>query len=122
FGAGVGSFGSTDPGGGQLGNSGAGIRITDNTNVIGGVGLAQGNLIVNSGGAAVAVTAGARNLIRGNAIFNNGFGIDLGPTGSTANDVDDADAGANNLQNTPEITGNTSDLNTITITFRVPSA
>ena len=45
----------------------------------------------------------------GNAVLRNSLrghdrvGIDLGGDGPTLNDADDADAGANNLQNYPEI-------------------
>lgn len=55
--------------------------------------------------AGVRIRQGSsRNLISANSIFGNGaLGIDLGPAGVTPNDPGDADAGANNLQNFPEI-------------------
>jgi hypothetical protein len=52
----------------------------------------------------VTVTAGSGNAIRRNSIHDNGLlGIDLGANGATANDLLDADQGANQLQNGPVI-------------------
>jgi titin len=86
-----------------LGNAGAGIRISGDTNRIGGLTLGQGNVIEYNGGAGVAVTSGERNEISGNQIFDNdGLGIDLGAfSGVTPNDEGDADTGPNRLQNFP---------------------
>jgi hypothetical protein len=65
------------------------------------------------------MSGGAGNTVRGNSIFsNNGLGIDLlvnGATGVTPNDVNDSDAGANNLQNFPVITTVLSSANSTTI-------
>ena len=45
---------------------------------------------------------GTGNAILSNSIFDNGsLGINLNPGGVTANDVQDPDGGANNLQNFP---------------------
>ena len=104
-----------------FGNTAAGIRISDNSNIIGSIVPGTANTIANSGSAAVIVASGARNSIRGNVLTNNAFGIDLGGDFFTDNDSDDVDAGANNLQNFPEILGNTFDSGTLTITFRVSS-
>jgi titin len=72
-----------------------------------------GNRIAFNGGAGVLVgsdagngfisDAGTGNAVEGNSIFGNaGLGIDLGAFGSvTANDADDFDSGANDLQNFP---------------------
>src|SRR5205814_1437801 len=57
-------------------------------------------------GFGVSVGAGSGNSIRGNSIFANaGRGIDLGDNPALhLNDIGDADAGANNLQNYPYVT------------------
>jgi hypothetical protein len=91
-----------------LGNAGAAIRLTNgaSNNTIGGAESGAGNIIANSGwhGIALFADAGTGNLIRSNSIFDNaGMGIDLGRDAVTANDEGDADTGANNLQNYPEL-------------------
>ena len=94
----------------DLGNKGlAGIFIAagSGNNTIGGLAEGDGNTIAfNPAGIVVNPTAGPGNTILGNSIFSNdGLGIDLGLVGVTLNDALDADAGANNLQNFPVITG-----------------
>jgi hypothetical protein len=99
----------------NLGNLGAGIYINASDNRIGGflifsgLSFAAGNVIAfNHSG--VRVDNGVENRILRNAIYSNGFGrtdglgIDLGPSGVTANDFCDPDTGPNNLQNFPVIT------------------
>lgn len=62
------------------------------------------NTITANAGAAVRVTAGTGNPVRGNSLLSNqGLGIDLGGDGVTPNDAGDGDAGANDLQNFPEV-------------------
>ena len=93
-----------------VGNSGHGVHIEGaSNNVIGE--LPWGNDISNNGGDGVYVGSGAGNRILSSFIYSNGeLGIDLGPDGVTVKDVDlsvsgdDADIGANNLQNAPMIT------------------
>ena len=99
-----------------LPNQGNGIHVQDgDDNLIGGTVPGAGNLIANgkkgqfNRGSGVAVSAGIRNRILGNSIFNNDdLGIDLGfgaPGTVTLNDAGDADTGPNNLQNFPLLTG-----------------
>lgn len=113
----IGADDTTWPGG-DLGNGGDGVRIeggASETCVGGRAGYARcpgdpslptsGNTIAFNGGDGVAVAAGTGNTVRFNAIYTNaGQAIDLDADGPTANDAGDPDAGANNLQNFPEIT------------------
>jgi photosystem II stability/assembly factor-like uncharacterized protein len=90
-----------------------GIAVVDAiNNTIGGTQSGAANTIAFNGDAGVLVSQGTGNLIRRNSIFSNGgLGIDLGagsfpsgPNGVSHNDVGDADAGPNNLQNFPLLT------------------
>jgi len=73
-------------------------------NTIGGTAAEAGNVIRGNGSAGVYVASGTRNAILANRIYGNGgLGIDLSPSGRTANDLGDGDAGSNNLQNYPVI-------------------
>lgn len=96
----------------DLGNTLDGIRVTGGAknNVIGGTVAAKGNVIAFNRGAGILITAKATgNRIQGNRIFENEkLGIDLSASdtsfdGVTANDLNDPDVGANQLQNYPEI-------------------
>jgi hypothetical protein len=95
-----------------LGNGQNGVLIDNINNQIGGTSAGEGNVIANNGGAGVTfVNAANKNgsRIRGNSIFNNAaLGIDLPPTGITANDALDPDAGPNDTQNFPVLTTATS--------------
>ncbi|HEV3470251.1 MAG TPA: C25 family cysteine peptidase [Pyrinomonadaceae bacterium] len=93
----------------SLANAGHGVHVlSGSTNTVGGTAAGAANTIAFNGGDGVYVSAGAGNQIRRNSIHSNtGLGIDLGPDGATPNDVDDPDAGANNLQNFPVITSAT---------------
>jgi parallel beta-helix repeat protein len=100
-----------------LGNALAGILINGDTNRVGGLALAQGNIIEYNGGAGVAVTDGERNEISGNRIYDNEeLGIDLGFfSGVTTNDLGDVDTGPNLLQNYPVLSSALSSYGATTI-------
>ena len=96
---------------------GAGVRISGNGsgNIIGSSPNSMGSLLLantiryNQGGGVI-VESGTRNAIRANFIYENGstgtaLDIDLGDDGTTANDANDFDTGANQLQNFPIVDG-----------------
>ena len=88
-----------------LANRGHGILISGSSNNTIGSATdgAEGNVIWGNGANGIAVVAPATgNAIRRNSLLGNTLrGIDLANNGVTANDVGDADTGANNLQNFP---------------------
>lgn len=125
---GVGADGTT-----ALGNGNNGIQISNaaaNNSIGGTTGATLGatptctgecNIIANNGattsqtaraGIYLDPTSKAGNAIRANYIYSNGtlldIGIDLGTTGATANDANDADTGSNNMQNKPALSAATS--------------
>ncbi|KOY86440.1 hypothetical protein AD998_10040 [bacterium 336/3] len=113
-----------------LTNTGRGITIENSSavaNIVGGV-IGDENIIANSlRGIEIPNTTARNNNLRFNIIYNNtALGIDLGTAGVTANDAtpgsEDLDAGANNLQNFPEITSATLSGTDLQITYKVPSA
>ena len=106
-----------------LGNGATGVVIINGlNNVIGGTGVGVGNVIAFNGADGVAIGEegiATGNTIRGNSIHSNiGSGIDLGPDGSTPNDLGpppDTDGGANNRQNFPVLASASSGLVTTSI-------
>ncbi|MFV1967775.1 MAG: CSLREA domain-containing protein, partial [Pirellulaceae bacterium] len=113
----------------NLGNTGAGVR-TDGKLTSAWIGAdldgmseaAEGNAIAFNGGDGVFVVANGISVL-GNRIFSNtGLGIDLLPNGVTANDSADVDAGANNLQNYPDITSADLKSGSLTVVYSVNSA
>ena len=107
----------------NLGNRINGVYVASSILSIGGINPGEANLIAFNGWAGVLVYSFSKRVtIRGNRIFENGFGgtpaggfqgigIDLasavGPDGATANDPGDGDSGtgaANDFQNFPLIT------------------
>lgn len=88
-----------------VGNGGvafaAGILIQANNVRVGNTGDTAVNTIAFNGGAGIDVIGGTGNHFPGVRIFDNsGQGIDLAADEVINNDALDADAGANNLQNT----------------------
>lgn len=99
----------TNPSGTGVFTLGAnGIAVASGTRVqIGGTNVGEGNVVANAALAGITVQGATtvNNPIRGNRTFaNGGLGIDLGTTGVTPNDANDADTGPNNLQNFPVLT------------------
>ncbi len=107
----------------NFGNRIMGIFLSTGSQVVGGVGAGEGNVIAFNGWVGILVTDFAqKNPIRGNRIFGNGIGgvgangvglaIDLGnsstPSGQNPNDLGDADSATiqfgNDFQNNPLIT------------------
>lgn len=94
------------------GNTGVFINSSAHDNDIGG----SGNTIAFNNGDGVWVNTGTNNAFRHNLIFaNGGLGIDLSTTGVTTNDGNDADTGANQLQNFPVLSAATNFLTQVNI-------
>lgn len=97
-----------------LGNGNNGVLFTASAhdNLIGG----SGNIIGHNVGDGVFVNSGTNNSISANSILGNGgLGVDLAPDGVSANDATDSDAGANQLQNAPVLSGATNNVSSVTI-------
>lgn len=104
----------------SLGNLIMGVELTNTSfNLIGGDSATAANVIAFNANEGVRVEyASGNNNIRHNSIFSNGtLGIDLGLDGVTPNDdgtvPPDADTGANELQNYPELAAARSSTSTV---------
>jgi len=107
-------IGTDVTGGSALPNQGGGIVLQSlaQGNQIGDTtGFGANTIAFNSGpGVFIASTSAVNNTIRGNSIFSNAgasLGIDLSPQGTSLNDTNDTDSGANQLQNFPLLTSAT---------------
>jgi trimeric autotransporter adhesin len=119
-----GNFVGTD-GSAALGNAGAGLRVSGSGNTLGGSAAGAGNVIAFNLAAGVSLNAnaGSGNAVLGNSIrANGGLAIDLGQDGVTANDLGDADSGANGLQNFPVLTTASSGGGSTTVSGSLNSA
>ncbi len=95
-----------------LANSGNGVEIAGNNNMVGGSVSGAGNVIANNSKDGVLVSAGSGNTIRRNSIYNNaGPGISLS-------------SGANNNITPPKLNSAAHSVNTLTVTgsFNAPTA
>jgi uncharacterized repeat protein (TIGR01451 family) len=98
-------IGTDDAGTRALGNARDGIHIdgASGTRIEGG-GMFNDVVIAFNGSNGICVVSGTGNTVVACGIHSNSaLGIDLGGDGVTANDVDDADSGPNDLQNHPVI-------------------
>ncbi|MEM6794025.1 MAG: hypothetical protein AAF725_08570, partial [Acidobacteriota bacterium] len=92
----------TDESGSTAAGNSVGVAIDSSENEIGGLVTGEENAIAWNGVGVVA-SSGTGNLLHGNSFFQNtGLAIDLGANGSTPNDSEDGDVGANLLQNSPD--------------------
>lgn len=106
-----------------LGNTiGIYIDSAANSNTIGGTSANAGNIITNNSRGVIGIKSISNN-IQWNSIYNNlSIGIDLDNDGTSANDMSDADGGANNLQNFPEFALAQREANgDLTVRYLVPS-
>ncbi|MFP6658937.1 MAG: hypothetical protein VB853_12210, partial [Pirellulales bacterium] len=101
-----------------------GVRITEGAsdNSIGGTQAGAENEIAHNTRIGVWIGGGTGNAVLHNSIHDNGeLGLAVDSRLVTANDADDADAGANNLQNFPEFGAVTLGNGSLTIAYSVPS-
>jgi len=119
----IGNFIGTDSAGAVagLGNAFTGIRIesTADNITIGGTTVPSRNIIADNGFDGIRhMGSGVANSFLGNSIHANSLrGIDHGGDGVTPNDGGDADTGANNLLNFPELMAATINGGTVTVDF-----
>ncbi|MBL0175461.1 MAG: right-handed parallel beta-helix repeat-containing protein [Ignavibacteria bacterium] len=101
----AGNFIGTDAAGiARFGNGTSGILVSNSLgNVIGGEGIA--NRIAFNKKSGIGIDGAGTTDISANAIYENGFGIDLNTAAFpvTSNDTLDTDSGPNSLQNYPTL-------------------
>jgi len=111
-------IGVSTSGSGDIGNTADGIRVIGfaSGNTVGGTAAGAANLVAFNDSNGVAVLQGTANSFLNNSIHSNSsLGIDLGLDGGSANDTDDPDAGANNLQNYPVLSAASATISSTTV-------
>ncbi|MFP6613871.1 MAG: right-handed parallel beta-helix repeat-containing protein, partial [Pirellulales bacterium] len=101
-----------------------GVRLTEGAsgNSIGGTQAGAENEIAHNTRIGVWIGGGTGNAVLHNSIHDNGeLGLAIESRLVTANDADDADAGANNLQNFPEFGAVTLGDGSLNIAYSVPT-
>ncbi|MEO1085055.1 MAG: hypothetical protein AAFY88_12505, partial [Acidobacteriota bacterium] len=92
----------TDETGSTAAGNNVGLALASDGNTVGGSLTGEQNAIAYNGTGLLA-SSGTANHLRGNSFFENtGLAIDLGANGTTGNDAQDGDVGANLLQNSPD--------------------
>lgn len=104
-----GNFIGTDNSGSlNFGNAANGVALNSSVSgtLIGGIAAGATNTIAfNAGDGVFVLSSATSNSVLGNNIYSNsGLGIDLNNDGVTSNDLEDVDAGANQLLNFPVLT------------------
>jgi hypothetical protein len=118
----IGLSASLEPG---FGNGWDGVILSNSDASVGSDEDGLGNVIHGNVASGIAMLSGTGNEVLGNSIDDNGeLGIDLQRGLVNANDVNDADTGANALQNFPVIESVTQNGNEVYIeaSLDVPSA
>jgi hypothetical protein len=90
-----------------LGNA-IGVALFGGNGLVGGVSALNGNRIAFNATSGISVSSATKWALLGNDVYANGaLGISLSGTTPTPNDANDADSGANNLQNYPVLSATT---------------
>ena len=101
-----------------------GVRVTEGAsdNTIGGTEPGSENEIANNTRTGIWIGGGTGNAVLHNSIHDNGqLGLTIDTRLENANDTDDADVGANNIQNFPEFTSVTLINGNLTVAYSVPT-
>ncbi|MFP6667290.1 MAG: hypothetical protein VB876_08255, partial [Pirellulales bacterium] len=101
-----------------------GVRITEGAsdNTIGGTQAGAENEIAHNTRIGVWIGGGTGNAVLHNSIHDNGeLGLAVDSRLVTANDADDADVGANNLQNFPEVSSVKLGNGNLAIAYSIPT-
>lgn len=122
-------FGLEDNGSTALALNDVAVLTSGDGHEIGGTGASDGNVFANIDSHAVLVSSQSQgNSILGNSFRNNNSGLAINlqaagdpVNGVTANDGNDPDTGANNLQNFPEILSAIRSGSNTNVTFTLTS-